>query len=86
MVDNYRRRLRSSANGSNELEGEVFEHSTPALAKKILDFKADVSSLRRVVSRSAMSWDGSRGGSFRSSTSRSRTVPRRARSPGATGR
>jgi magnesium transporter len=49
MVDNYRPEIEELGERLDELEGEVFEHSTPALAKKILDFKADVSSLRRVV-------------------------------------
>jgi magnesium transporter len=49
MVDNYRPEIEELGERLDELEGEVFEHSSPALAKKILDFKADVSSLRRVV-------------------------------------
>ena len=49
MVDNYRPEIEELGERLDELEEEVFAHSTPALAKKILDFKADVSSLRRVV-------------------------------------
>jgi magnesium transporter len=49
MVDNYRPEIEELGERLDELEQEVFQHSTPALAKKILDFKADVSSLRRVV-------------------------------------
>jgi magnesium transporter len=49
MVDNYRPEVEELSERLDELEGEVFEHSSPTLAKKILDFKADVSSLRRVV-------------------------------------
>jgi len=49
MVDNYRPEIEELSERLDQLEGEVFAHSTPALAKKILDFKADVSSLRRVV-------------------------------------
>ena len=49
MVDNYRPEIEELGERLDELEQEVFEHSTPMLAKKILDFKADVSSLRRVV-------------------------------------
>ncbi len=49
MVDNYRPEIEELSERLDELESEVFEHSSPALAKKILDFKADVSSLRRVV-------------------------------------
>ena len=33
----------------DQLEKEVFEHRSPTLARRILDFKRDVSSLRRVV-------------------------------------
>jgi magnesium transporter len=49
MVDNYRPEIEELTERLDELEQEVFEHSSPALAKKILNFKADVSSLRRVV-------------------------------------
>jgi magnesium transporter len=49
MVDNYRPEIEELSERLDELEEEVFEHSSPALAKKILNFKADVASLRRVV-------------------------------------
>jgi magnesium transporter len=49
MVDNDRPEIEELGERLDELEQEVFEHSTPELARKILDFKADVASLRRVV-------------------------------------
>ena len=49
MVDNYRPEIDKLTDRLDTLEDEVFEKPNPRLAKKILDFKGDVSSLRRVV-------------------------------------
>jgi magnesium transporter len=49
MVDNYRPEVDKLQERLDELEREVFERSSPTLARRILDFKRDVSSLRRVV-------------------------------------
>ena len=49
MVDNYRPEVDKLEERLNGLETEVFEHPDPALARKILDFKKDVASLRQVV-------------------------------------
>ena len=49
MVDNYRPEVEKLQDRLDELEKEVFERSRPQLARRILDFKRDVSSLRRVV-------------------------------------
>jgi len=49
MVDNYRPEIDELGDRLDELEGRVFESGSPNLAKAILDFKKDVSSLRRVV-------------------------------------
>ena len=49
MVDNYRPEVDKLNDRLDRLEKEVFERSQPQLARKILDFKRDVSSLRRVV-------------------------------------
>jgi magnesium transporter len=49
MVDNYRPEVDKLSDRLDELEAEVFEKPDAQLARKILDFKADVSSLRRVV-------------------------------------
>lgn len=49
MVDHYRPEIDELSNRLDELETEIFERPNPILAKQILDFKADVSSLRRVV-------------------------------------
>ena len=49
MVDNYRPEIDELGERLDELEGRVFESGSPHLAKAILDFKKDVSSLRRVV-------------------------------------
>ena len=49
MVDNYRPEVDELAGRLDELEKEVFEQPRPQLARAILDFKRDVSSLRRVV-------------------------------------
>ncbi|HXG56989.1 MAG TPA: magnesium/cobalt transporter CorA [Vicinamibacterales bacterium] len=49
MVDHYRPEVEKMNERLDALEEEVFERPHPELAKRILDFKADVSSLRRVV-------------------------------------
>jgi len=49
MVDNYRPEVDKLNERLDRLEKEVFERPQPQLARKILDFKKDISSLRRVV-------------------------------------
>ena len=49
MVDNYRPEVDELQERLDRLEKEVFEKSRPQLARRILDLKRDVSSLRRVV-------------------------------------
>jgi magnesium transporter len=49
MVDHYRPEIDKLSERLDRLEDEVFENANPQFAKRILDFKADVSSLRRVV-------------------------------------
>ena len=49
MVDHYRPEIDELSTRLDELETEIFERPNPKLARDILDFKADVSSLRRVV-------------------------------------
>jgi magnesium transporter len=49
MVDNYRPEVDKLSERLDLLETEIFERPDAKLAKSILDFKADVSSLRRVV-------------------------------------
>jgi magnesium transporter len=49
MVDNYRPEIDELSDRLDALEKEVFERTNARLAKEILDFKRDVSSLRRVV-------------------------------------
>ena len=49
MVDHYRPEIDELSDRLDGLEKEVFERTNPRLAKAILDFKRDVSSLRRVV-------------------------------------
>ena len=49
MVDAYRPEIDELSDRLDALEKEVFEHTNARLAKDILDFKRDVSSLRRVV-------------------------------------
>lgn len=49
MVDNYRPEIDKLNERLDQLETEIFEHPNARLSKEILDFKADVSSLRRVV-------------------------------------
>jgi magnesium transporter len=49
MVDNYRPEVEKLQERLDQLEKEVFEQPRPQLARRILDIKRDVSSLRRVV-------------------------------------
>jgi magnesium transporter len=49
MVDNYRPEVEKLQDRLDQLEKEVFERPRPQLARRILDIKRDVSSLRRVV-------------------------------------
>jgi magnesium transporter len=49
MVDSYRPEVEKLQDRLDQLEKEVFERSRPQLARRILDIKRDVSSLRRVV-------------------------------------
>ena len=49
MVDHYMPEMEKLGDRLDRLEDEVFENANPQFAKQILDFKADVSSLRRVV-------------------------------------
>jgi magnesium transporter len=49
MVDNYRPEVDKLAGRLDKLEKEVFERPRHTLVKRILDFKRDVASLRRVV-------------------------------------
>jgi magnesium transporter len=49
MVDNYRPEVDQLHNRLDKLETEVFRKPDAGLARRILDFKRDVASLRRVV-------------------------------------
>ena len=49
MVDHYRPEVERLSERLDALEEEIFERPNARLAKQILDFKSDVSSLRRVV-------------------------------------
>jgi magnesium transporter len=49
MVDNYRPEVEKLSERLDELEKEVFGRSKPTLARRIIDYKRDISSLRRVV-------------------------------------
>lgn len=49
MVDNYRPEVEKLNERLDQLEKEVFQRPNPSLARRILDFKRDISSLRRVV-------------------------------------
>jgi magnesium transporter len=49
MVDNYRPEVEKLGGRLDGMEKEVFQHPKPTLVKRILDFKRDVASLRRVV-------------------------------------
>ena len=49
MVDHYRPEIDELTERLDDLEEQVFEATTPTLTRDILEFKKDVSSLRRVV-------------------------------------
>lgn len=49
MVDNYRPEVDKLSERLDELEQQVFASARPDLARRIIDFKRDVASLRRVV-------------------------------------
>jgi magnesium transporter len=49
MVDNYRPEVEKLSQRLDELEDEVFEKPNTQLARRILNFKKDISSLRQVV-------------------------------------
>ncbi len=49
MIDNYRPEVDKLEKQLDELEDEVFAHPNQRLARRILNFKKDVSSLRQVV-------------------------------------
>ncbi|MFL6280941.1 MAG: magnesium/cobalt transporter CorA [Vicinamibacterales bacterium] len=49
MVDNYRPEVEKLSATLDELEEEVFERPNTQLARRILNFKKDISSLRQVV-------------------------------------
>jgi magnesium transporter len=49
MVDNYRPEVDKLSETLDELEEEVFERPNTQLARRILNFKKDISSLRQVV-------------------------------------
>jgi magnesium transporter len=49
MIDNYRPEVEELSVQLDEIEGEVFENPNHQLARRILNFKKDVSSLRQVV-------------------------------------
>jgi magnesium transporter len=49
MVDNYRPEIDKLEERLDFIEREVFEHPGPELARRILNFKKDVASLRQVV-------------------------------------
>ncbi len=49
MVDNYRPEVDKLQDRLDRLEKEVLEHTKAQLVRRILDFKRDVASLRRVV-------------------------------------
>jgi magnesium transporter len=49
MVDHYRPEIDKLEERLDTLEAEIFERPDARLAKQILDFKSDVSSLRRIV-------------------------------------
>ena len=49
MVDNYRPEVEKLHDRLDKLEKEVFQRPDPSLARRILDFKRDVASLRRIV-------------------------------------
>jgi magnesium transporter len=49
MVDNYRPEVEKLAERLDQLEKDVFEKPHPNFVRRILDFKKDIASLRRVV-------------------------------------
>ena len=49
MVDNYRPEVDKLSETLDDLEEEVFDKPNPSLARRILNFKKDISSLRQVV-------------------------------------
>ncbi|HTI38192.1 MAG TPA: magnesium/cobalt transporter CorA [Vicinamibacterales bacterium] len=49
MVDNYRPEIDELSDRLDAIEEDVFQRTSPNLSRRILDFKRDVSSLRRVV-------------------------------------
>lgn len=49
MIDNYRPEVEKLESQLDEIENEVFENPNQRLARRILNFKKDVSSLRQVV-------------------------------------
>jgi len=49
MVDNYRPEVDHLHDRLDKLEGEIFQRPNGALSKRILDYKRDIASLRRVV-------------------------------------
>ena len=49
MVDNYLPEVEKLGGRLDDIEKEIFEHPNQKLARRILDFKRDVSSLRRIV-------------------------------------
>lgn len=49
MVDHYGPEVDKLSDRLDKLEAETFEHPDARLARQILDFKSDISSLRRVV-------------------------------------
>lgn len=49
MVDNYRPEMEELEDRLDRLESQVFERPRPELARRILNFKKDVASLRQVV-------------------------------------
>jgi magnesium transporter len=49
MVDNYRPEVEKLSHRLDTLENQVFERPHPHLARRILNFKKDISSLRQVV-------------------------------------
>jgi magnesium transporter len=49
MVDNYRPEVEKLEDRLDKLEKEVFEKPNPSLARRILEFKRDIASLRQIV-------------------------------------
>ena len=84
MVDNYRPEVDKLGDRLDTLEKEVFARPKSTLVKRILDFKRDVSSLRRVImpQRDAVARLARREFS-QISEGAVVSVPRRARSPRA---